>query len=50
MKKPTVLEEGLITRTCKNDSNHVEEFVLPKLISTNYEYNLKKPTCISEGL
>ena len=50
VKKPTVLEEGLITRTCKNDSNHVEEFVLPKLISTNYEYNLKNPTCISEGL
>ena len=46
---PTKDLTGIATRICSKD-NQVEEITLPKLDDTNYDVELKNPTCKDKGL
>lgn len=51
-KVPTATSTGTITRVCKNNKNHTETFILPRLSTSNgYTYEvIKAATCTDKGI
>ena len=50
--KPTSESTGLLRKVCQTDNSHVEEVILPVLMSNSSEYtfSVNAATCTSEGL
>ena len=47
---PTKTSEGLLVKKCKNDSNHFDSYVLPKLNPIDYKASITEATCSRTGL
>ncbi|MCR5042174.1 MAG: dockerin type I repeat-containing protein [Clostridia bacterium] len=48
-KDPSASEEGVLTRTCANDSSHTQTVKVPKLNSDDYTVTSTAASCASDG-